>query len=378
MSETVADFYGWGSPHASSSGDTCQLAASIEALAADWLRLSRRATNTTVFQTYSWCSSWLAAAAKVGRPERPFVVVVRRGGEPVLIWPLCRRLLAGCRILHALGDPATQYCDALVDPACDRPAALNLAWQAVLTRGRADLLHLRRVRDDAAIAALEPIGSIPADDAAPFIEIAHAATAPYHKGRRRNKLRERMAKLAKHGEITFEVLNDPAEKVRAVEQAIAFKRDWMRERALWSGGYTHPAATAFTPFIAQDPGFVVLSLKAGTTPVAIEAGYVMRGTFWSLVKTYDIDFAELTPGHLIMLHELDYCAAQRLDRLDFLAPSQRYKKEWSTGAVGVRDAIVPLTWRGKVFAHAARIALPTAKRILGHLVSRQAPQTAAM
>lgn len=355
---------------------SCECITSLEGIAPDWLRLSSRDPKATVFQTYSWCSSWLSAAASVGKPEKPFVIVVRRHGIPVLIWPLSRRVLAGCRMLQALGDPATQYCDALVDPDCDRAVALDLAWQTVLSRSHADLLYLRRVRDDASIATLTAIGSIPADDAAPFADLELAATAANHKGRRRKKLRERMTTLAGIGEVTFEVLKDTEQKIAAVDEAVAFKRDWMRRRALWSGGYTHPAAVAFTRFIATDPAFVVMSLRSGATRVAIDVGYEMRGTFWSLVRSYDSRFAELTPGHLIMMHELDYCVGQGLTQLDFLAPSQRYKREWSTGAVAVRDAIIPLTLRGRMFACASDVALPAVKRVLGHFISRRAAETA--
>jgi CelD/BcsL family acetyltransferase involved in cellulose biosynthesis len=259
----------------------------------------------------------------------------------------------------------------LVDPDCDRAAALTLAWRTVLAQGKADLLHLRRVRDDAAIATLAPIGSIPPDDAAPFVELARADTIAFHKGRRRKKLNQYMSALEEFGEVAFEALRDPEAKIRTVDQAVAFKRDWMRRRALWSGGYTHPAAVAFTRFIAQDPAFIVLALKSGDAQVAIDVGYEMHGTFWSLVKSYDNRFAELTPGHLIMLRELEFCAAHGIERLDFLAPTHRYKREWSTGSVGVRDAVIPLTWRGKMFARASDVALPAVKRLLGHFVSRR-------
>lgn len=362
--------------HGPAAEYSCECTASLEDIAHDWLRLSSRDPKATVFQTYSWCSSWLSAAAKVGKPERPFVVVVRRHGVPVLIWPLSRRVLAGCRILHAFGDPATQYCDALVDPDCDRPTVVDLAWQTLLSQARADILYLRRVRDDASIAAVPAIGSIPADDAAPFIDVELAATAAYHKGRRRKKLRQRMTTLAEIGEVTFEVLKDTEQKIAAVDEAVAFKRDWMRRRALWSGGYTHRAAVAFTRFIATDPAFIVMSLRSGPTRVAIDVGYEMRGIFWSLVRSYDSRFAELTPGHLIMMHELDYCVGQGFTQLDFLAPSQRYKREWSTGSVGVRDAIIPLTWRGRMFARASDVALPAIKRVLGHFISRRTAEPA--
>jgi CelD/BcsL family acetyltransferase involved in cellulose biosynthesis len=348
---------------------TAEAATSLNEVAGDWIRLERSGANATVFQTYSWCSAWLAAAEQVGRPEQPVFIRVRRRGIPVLIWPLCRTVFAGCRTLHALGEPATQYCDALVASGPGRARALARAWNVMVSRGDVDLLSLRRIRNDAAIATLPAIAAWAPSDSAPFIELERAAEIAFRSGKRRRELGRCLRKLSALGEVAFEVVQDPAEKIRAVDRLVKLKRVWMRQRALWSGGYTHPAADAFTRFLASDPAFTVFVLRVGSEAVAIEAGYVLNGTYWCLTRSYDPRFALLSPSHLLAQRSIDHWAALGLSHFDFLAPAQPYKMDWSTGAVGVRDALVPVTLRGRLFARAVTIGRPALKRILGYASS---------
>lgn len=333
----------------------------------EWAALERRDNNATVFQTYSWCSAWLSAAAEVGHPERPLIVTVRQRGTTILIWPLARSLLAGCRILHALGEPATQYCDALVASDCDRSRAVASAWKLVTSRTDVDVLSLRHVRDDAAIAAIPAVAAVASNDVAPFLELSVAAGTKHWSGRRRRELTRCFRKLSAYGEVKFVRVLDLSEKISTVDHAVGLKRAWMRRRGLWSGGYTHPAADAFTRFIAPDPSFEVFVLKAGDAAAAIETGYVLGKTYWALTRSYDDRFAAMAPSHLITQRTVDHFARLGLDRYDLLPPCQPYKMDWSTGTIGVRDVLSPLTWLGVLFARTSRVAWPAIKRLLGRV-----------
>jgi len=341
-------------------------------IADDWAALERRENNATVFQTLSWCSAWLSATAHAGRPEHPLFVRVRRHGATVLLWPLCRSRTAGCRILHALGEPATQYCDALVDSHCDRSEAVASAWTLVMARDDVDLVSLRRVRDDAAIAVLPAVIASAPNDRAPFADLSIATGTRQWSTRRRRKLERGLSKLSATGEVAFTRVLDTSGKIRAVERAVAFKRAWMRSRGLWSGGYMHPAADAFTRFLAPDPAFEVFVLKAGTEDVAIESGYALEGTYWCLTRAYNPLFTALSPSHLLGQRTLDYFAQLGLQCYDMLSPCQPFKLDWATGTIGVRDVLVPTTWRGALFARTSELAKPTLKRLLGRIAAKPA------
>lgn len=357
-------------PAAVQSDYAADAVTSLAAVSDDWGTLERHSNNATVFQTYSWCSAWLSAAAKVGHPQRPLIVRVRIDGKTVLIWPLCRSVLAGCRILHALGEPATQYCDALVTSDCDHSQAVASAWKLVTSRADIDLLSLRRIRDDAAIFAIPPLAAVASNDVAPFLDLSVAAGTKHWSGRRRRELTRCRRKLSAYGEVELMPVLDPSDKIRAVDHAVTLKRAWMRRRGLWSGGYAHPAANAFTRSIAPDSSFKVFVLKAGSELAAIETGYVLDKTYWALTRSYDDRFAAMAPSHLITQQTVDHFARLGLTRYDLLPPCQPYKMDWSTGTVGVRDVLSPLTWLGVLFARTSRVAWPAIKRLLGHVALR--------
>ena len=344
-----------------------EAAFSIEDVAADWLALETATGVGTVFQSHSWCSGWLAASARVGRPEKALFVVVRGvRGNPLLIWPLCLSRIAGCRILHALGEPATQYCDALAtsEPSVRARAAAS-AWNWLITQADVDLIILRRVRDDAAVseAVTGACGSVNRDEAA-YIDTKLAAGMAHWSGRRRRKLTQWARKLGALGEVSFQRIDDPVEKIAAVDCGVRFKRDWMRRRGLWSGGYSHPAADAFTRFLAPDPAFRVSVLRVEGEYAAVEVGYAIRDTYWCLTRSYDARYAAFSPSHLLGQRSLADTAANGVSRIDLLPPLQPFKSVWCTGTVGVRDVYAPLTWRGAAFASVARTARPAAKRLL--------------
>lgn len=366
-SPTVAPPRRWPAP----SICTVDTSYAFAEVADDWAKLEAGQGKATVFQTRSWCSAWLSAAADAGRPEHPVFIRVRRRGVPVLIWPLSVTTLAGCRILHALGEPATQYCDAIVAPDCDVASALTSAWRGLASRTDIDLISLRRVRDDASIVALPCAAAAAGNDVAPFVEVRAAVGMAHWSSRRRRELARCLRKISAHGDVVFRTFKDPGDKIRTVDRAVDLKRDWMRRRGLWSGGYTHPAANAFTRRLAPDPAFVVLALTAGGDDVAIEAGYVRGDTYWCLTRSYNARFSSFSPSHLLAQRAVEHCAALGLSRFDLLAPSQPYKLDWCTGTVAVRDVVIPMTWRGKLFTRASELGRPAVKRVLGYALSRR-------
>jgi CelD/BcsL family acetyltransferase involved in cellulose biosynthesis len=324
------------------------------------------------FQSVIWCSTWLEAAARAGRVEELRLVTVRAGGLVVLLWPLAVRRAGPCRVLHALAEPATQYCDALVWASHnDRPRLLQAVWALVSSWTDIDLIELRRVRDDAAIATLPIIagGRGITDNlaAAPFVAISAATGAAHRSSRTRNALRRHQRKLAEHGEVRFEVIEDYGAKLKVMAEAIAFKRRWMETRGLWSSGYAHAANDAFTYGMTRSDSFLVARLVVGDTTAAVEAGFVVGSRYWSLIQSYSERFACHAPGRLLMWHFIDHCATRGIGLLDFLAPAHEYKKHWSTGEMPVRDHLIPLNIKGFILAHALKSGRPVLKRLFGIL-----------
>src|SRR5689334_10566664 len=80
----------------------------VEALERDWLLLQDRAAGT-FFQTYQWCSAWLATAG-AAQKAAPLIVTGRDpSGELLFLLPFCIRWRQGCRVLEWMGGQQMTY-----------------------------------------------------------------------------------------------------------------------------------------------------------------------------------------------------------------------------------------------------------------------------
>ena len=86
----------------------------IALVADDWHRLVARGVGATPFQSFAFASE--VAAAHLRRGETPRIVTVRRGGQPILIFPTVITTFMSLPVIRFLGDPLIQYGDVLVSP----------------------------------------------------------------------------------------------------------------------------------------------------------------------------------------------------------------------------------------------------------------------
>jgi CelD/BcsL family acetyltransferase involved in cellulose biosynthesis len=346
---------------------------SIESIEGEWLALQQRTPNSTLFQSLAWCRAWIESMAQAGISEEVRLVTVRSSGRIALLWPLAVRRLGPCRILHALAEPATQYCDALVDHTDDRSVLVAAAWDLIRSWNDIDILELRRVRDDASIMSLPIIAqgrSLTTNLAgAPFIDNGPTAygLATQRTTRTRNALWRHQRKLAEHGTVAFEVVEDPADKTRTLAEGVEFKRQWIEQRGLWSDGYSHPGAALFSEALARRKEFMVTRLTVGGDTAAVEAGFVIGTRYWSLMQSYDARLASHGPGRLLLWHFILRSPQVGINQLDFLAPSYAHKREWSNGEMPVRDHLIALTMRGSIMIEVLLRGRPTVKRLYGLL-----------
>lgn len=341
----------------------CRIGVSqdLDSLREAWSALEAR-SDGGVFQSYTWCRTWEAAARRAGSRLAPRILTVHQDGRLVLLWPLVVQRLGPLRVLRSFGEPATQYADALLAPGVEREAWLDRAWQAVRSMRDVDAVLLRGVRADAAIAPLvAPRGRFATRGAeAPFCDFRNAE-ARRRSGRTRNTLQRNLRHLAGTGPVAFEVVLDPEARVRAMAEALRLKQAWLRRTGRFSAGYAHPANAAFLQGLAACPNALVVRLTVGGETAAVEAGLVQGGAYASLVQAYDVRHAAHGPGRLLFRHMVENAAGLGIDRLDFLAPASRHKLEWATGTIPVRDYALPLRLRGWILLAYVRHFRPRAK-----------------
>lgn len=200
---------------------------SVDALAGEWAALEAQTPEATGFQSYAWCRAWLQAVG-VTRGCRPRVVTVWDDRRLVMLWPLQIEAAFGATIVRWIGEPMTQYGDALAGPGDDR-AYWRDAVDAEFSRWNdVDLFAFTRLRADGVVAATTT-ASLNGDGfmAAPFVDLEF----PVKPARRHRKRFERRARLlATFGPVRFAEVIDPAERARLARSAIAIKLGWLRRQ----------------------------------------------------------------------------------------------------------------------------------------------------
>jgi CelD/BcsL family acetyltransferase involved in cellulose biosynthesis len=64
-------------------------------------------------------------------------------------------------------------------------------------------------------------------------------------------------------------------------------------------------------------------------PIAFHYGFTAGGIYSLIVTSYDEDFREFSPGHLLTEDLLKRCIDKRLEEFDFLGCDLPWKIEWT-------------------------------------------------
>lgn len=347
--------------------------AALAAIAADWRRLeSANPAASTVFQSFDWCMAWLEAASGVGEDLRLRVVTVWAEGRVVLIWPLAIRSLFGARVAHWLGEPMTQYGDALVAPSERRLEWLAAAFGEIRSWSDVDALEFRRVRTDAQILALPAFSGAEAalDDAAPYVDLGAARDASgafkLRSSKTRNALKRKLQALEAEGPVRFDIASESLDQAAAAREALELKLAWLRSKGLASAGLSHPASAALIEALAQRGGWIVSRLTIGDEIAAVELGLLHHSSYYSFLQSYSLRYARSGPGQVLFWKILEHFAAAGIARFDFLAPAYPHKREWASGEVQLHDFLFANTQVGRL----ASIYLSTIRPSLKELNQR--------
>ncbi|MEZ5907680.1 MAG: GNAT family N-acetyltransferase [Hyphomicrobiaceae bacterium] len=351
--------------------------AAFDALEADWSALFERAGNSTqLFQTFDW--NWHWCNHFLGSPrdtkQSLCLVVGRRDDRLVMVWPLIRQRQLGLTIVTWMGDPVSQYGDVLVEDASDRDALLHAGWRHVTSALGADVVALRKVRADAAVASVIAASKAETTEEleAPYLDLTGQTDLSRYEARwstrlRRNRRRQQR-RLADLGEISFRT-PEPGEIAGSLAlQAVTLKREWLAERGHISRAFADPRTDAFFAAVASSPtrsaGTQVQALMCGDSVAALNVGVVVKQRLALHIISYASAFEKTAPGSFGLEKLVQKAIDDGLTTVDLLAPRAEYKMEWADGTVGVRDHALALTLAGRAYMALAVKGRTRLKRVI--------------
>ena len=355
--------------------------AGFDALKDDWNRLYQdNAKSTQPFLSFAWNRHWLRhyfAGQSHPLGVQLAVVVGRRDGRAVVIWPLVTRRMAGMTYLHWMGQPVSQYGDVLVEASDASQQLLSDSWDVIAARLAPDVITLRKVRSDAAVAELlKKKGAVATlTEQAPFVATAGITSFEnfelcYSAKARKNR-RRLLRRLEEKGAVEFVHVSNGPEAMVLVSQAIGLKRAWLGERGLLSPALHDHRFEEFFVAVAtrgDEAGCLVSVLKFNGRPAAIMVSVKGEQRLAGHIFAYDLALEKAGVGVLLLEECLRFAIDHGYAAFDLLAPGDAYKYDWCDQHVEVRDWALASSMRGHLFtrlylAHVREQVKQTAKRL---------------
>lgn len=332
-----------------------------DATSADfWAAANEASTGHAVFQSPGWARHALTHDLKRGRKA-----ILLSAGRFVLPLSIARE--QGFKIARILAEPLAQYSD--VAGEAPSPEALAQALAALRRDVGVDLLVLRRVRNDAAIApALDALGALRSNETvAPNLSLCLSGPAPGPTGSTPSDHRDaarRKRKLGAKSQLAFEVEFGGPEAAAIVRLSLEWKAQWARERRVVSRLLAPEFREDFVAlFTSRDSGAVVAMLKENGEPVGVTAGFVHGQRFYDYLGAYRADRAADGVAKITIAETMDWAGSQGLADFDFLPPGDAYKLAWTKSSTPVHDRSLPLSPLGRARAKLIDAGLvPAAKR----------------
>jgi CelD/BcsL family acetyltransferase involved in cellulose biosynthesis len=338
--------------------------ADFDALEDEWNALFDRAGKPIhVFQSFNFCWHWAnhylqQQSSKTGASLS--IVTGRRNGRLIMVWPLVSERAHGVTQTFWMGEPASQYGDALVDAVADAADVLAAGFKFLRQEIASDVLRLRRVRGDANVARLLPeIGAQIADQQiAPYMDLSTAKNFGSFEERFSSKSRRNRRRLARRleekGPLEFVRLHGGKKAGELAAQAIAVKSEWLKDRGLLSNALNDPR----TPYLFSDLATgadkpvpcVVSVLKTDGETASYEISFICKGRLVVHVMAFALEYEKAGVGVLLLEQNLKKGYDEGLAIYDMMAPGDPYKLDWCDQSEPVTDWTVPVSAKGHFYA----------------------------
>jgi CelD/BcsL family acetyltransferase involved in cellulose biosynthesis len=337
----------------------------FDALEGEWNALFDRAGRPTqVFQTFNWNWHWanhyLSGAPGGIEGLKLSILTGRRDGKLIMIWPLVSERVRGITQIFWMGEPVSQYGDVIIDDVPDALDVMRQGWAFLAARAKGDVVRLRRVRADAAVAPLmREIGARVTDkQTAPYLDLASAPSFAKYEERYSSHTRKNRRRLARRldeqGAMRFERHHGGAEARALAIKALELKAEWLRHRGLVSHAISDARMSRFFAAAAEGKdkptNCIVSVLKSNGEPAALEVSVTCKGRLAMHVIVYALKFEKSGAGVLLMERSLRDGYTDGIGVYDMLAPGDNYKLDWADGVIEVCDWVKPLSLAGITYA----------------------------
>lgn len=328
-----------------------------------WRALERDGLLTG-FQRYDYLEAW---SRTLGAATTPFIIVLREADRPVALLPLCLAALGPLTVARFMGGSHSSYAlPVFAAGGAERltTEALIAALRKAATIGprRVDAFVLSRL-PKAWDGCANPLFALPGSptacngyefDLAADFETVLAASDGFKRRKRMRQKEKRIASAGPAGFVQPETLDG---QLRILDVFLAQKGARLRAQGL-EDVFAIPGTRDFFAELlrrsqgAAEPLYRFLAYRAeGETVLATVglSGFRGRQTL-NTASFADHPLAAHSPGEVLIFHSIEQACAAGRRIYDLGIGEERYKNSWQPRTIELRDAILPVSLAGRVYA----------------------------
>jgi CelD/BcsL family acetyltransferase involved in cellulose biosynthesis len=233
----------------------------------------------------------------------------------------------------------SDYCDAVLDPACDTNAVLHSLWDGLRRFGGYDLISFQQIRSDAKCRAFLDMlaqdgGRLQrADREERCMRIdnrwpnGEAFFRSLNKKGRNNHTRGKRILAELGGDVRFRVVEPSEAAEPAIDEIMRLKNVWLRENDPNSAllGTLQPVMRTVMDRIWQSGMAKIFLLECGDRIVAASFNFVYGGRMEAYFTSYDAEFERASPGTILIVEYARWSFDQGLTLVDFLRGEEAFK-----------------------------------------------------
>lgn len=332
---------------------SCQIAElnspeDFNGLRDEWNALLARSDNDIPFLRHEWLTSWWA---HFGDEHTLAIILIKKGDHLIVAAPLMekRSYFFGYPVvtLSSLTNHHSNLFTLIVERGQEQ--TVGLLWDYLKDRTRKwDILQLEEIPSQ--FNCCEALLGVAKKDSC-LAEIWHRGPSAYIaiedgwssywqslKSKFRSNIKNRSKRLAKLGDVQYEVITESEKLVPALNCGFEI------EQKSWKGANKSaiacsPVLTSFYTEIAKvafDKNWLQLSfLKVGEAYAAFDYSLVYNNKLYCLKIGYDPEFKPYSVGQLLCKAILEDCFEKKRVEYDFLGEVTTQKRDWTESSHGI-------------------------------------------
>lgn len=325
----------------------------VEAIAPAWHDLYQR-IGSDYFAGYTPFKVWWQTIAQE-KMTTLHVVTGHRDGKLVALFPLVVCKKKGFRILFWAGYDAFLGDLALYENQDD----LDELWQFVAKSPYFDAAELRYISQNSAmeeVLSKRRCACQIEEDFLTSIRFEGMDSQAWLAGlprKVRTESKRKMKRLFGTGAVKFDVYQKdiPKDLLRTM---IDHKREWCVDRGYDSRAFFNPEYIPQLVKEASEKGDVrFFCLSIDGMPISFALGFICGKTIYVSVLAHDPSCMELSPGVMVIVETIKWCADYGLDEFSFMEGREDFKVKYGN----TRRVIVTYSFCRTIWGYVARTLL---------------------